>query len=91
MESSPWQYKSSKKAMFSLLAILRNLDHPIPVIMTMLKPIMCYGCEIWGFSENKRGVFLNHFLKPMAVIIYQTHIVTCGTNSIESGLSSTSN
>ena len=48
----------AKKAMFSLLTTLRQLDNPpIPVILqlyeTMLKPIMCYGSEIWGFTGDQ--------------------------------------
>ena len=48
----------AKKAMFSLLTTLRQLDNPpIPVILqlyeTMLKPIMCYGSEVWGFTGDK--------------------------------------
>ena len=47
----------AKKAMFSLLSTMARLHHPpIPIILqlyeSMLKPIMCYGCEIWGFTEN---------------------------------------
>ena len=49
----------AKKAMFSLLTTLRQLENPpIPVILqlyeTMLKPIMCYGSEIlWGFTGDQ--------------------------------------
>ena len=47
----------AKKAMFSLQSTIARLHHPpIPIILqlyeSMLKPIMCYGCEIWGFTEN---------------------------------------
>ena len=48
----------AKKAMFSLQSTIARLHHPpIPIILqlyyeSMLKPIMCYGCEIWGFTDN---------------------------------------
>ena len=47
----------AKKTMFSLQSTIARLHHPpIPIILqlyeSMLKPIMCYGCEIWGFTEN---------------------------------------
>ena len=45
----------ARKALFSLLTTLRQLDNPpIPVILqlyeTMLKPIMCYG---WGLTGDQ--------------------------------------
>ena len=48
----------SMKALFSLQATLKQLGYPpIPVILqlyeSMLKPVMCYGSEVWGFNENK--------------------------------------
>ena len=48
----------AKKAAFALIAIMKTLNHPpIPVMLklyeSMIKPIMCYGSEIWGFKEDK--------------------------------------
>ena len=44
--------------MFSLLTTLRQLDNPpIPVVLqlyeTMLKPILCHGSEVWGFTGDQ--------------------------------------
>ena len=48
----------SKKATFSLKTTLKELRHPpIQIVLqlceSILKPVMCYGCEVWGFNENK--------------------------------------
>ena len=44
----------AKKALLSTIARLHH--PPIPIILQLyestLKPIMFYGCEIWGFTEN---------------------------------------
>ena len=50
--------EKSKKAMFSLQVTLKQLGHPpVPIAIqlynSILKPVMCYGSEIWGFTECK--------------------------------------
>ncbi len=47
-----------KKAIFALQRVLRNLEcPPIPVALklfdTLISPILSYGCEIWGFAEDR--------------------------------------
>ena len=47
----------SKKGMFSLQAALKQLGHPpisiaLQLYESMLKPVMCYGSEVWGFNET---------------------------------------
>ena len=47
-----------KKALFSLKSALSKL-HYLPVTVAlklydvMIVPILCYGCELWGFHEDK--------------------------------------
>ena len=48
----------SKKAIFSLKTTLSKLQTPSPLVAlklydVMVKPILCYGCEIWGFKESQ--------------------------------------
>ena len=48
----------AKKVSCGLLAILSQLNNPpIQIILhlyeVMLVPILCYGCEVWGFEEDK--------------------------------------
>ena len=42
------------KALFSLKAAIKNLQYPSVTVSlkpfdAMIIPILCYGCEIWGF------------------------------------------
>ena len=45
----------ANKAMFSILKMSRkfslSIDLQIELFMKMVKPILLYGCEIWGFSD----------------------------------------
>ena len=48
----------AKKAAFALLAISVRLNHPSVTVMlrlydALITPIMSYGCEIWGFKEDR--------------------------------------
>ena len=48
----------SKKAIFSLKTTLSKLQTPSPLVAlklydVMVKPILCYGCEMWGFKESQ--------------------------------------
>ena len=50
--------KQARKASFPLLNLFARLNHPpISVMLKLyeayLIPIMCYGCEIWGFKEDE--------------------------------------
>ena len=44
-----------KKAVFSLKSALSKLHYPpVPVALKFYDvPILCYGCELWGFHEDK--------------------------------------
>ena len=48
----------AKKAAFALLAISVRLNHPSVTVMlrlydALITSIMSYGCEIWGFKEDR--------------------------------------
>ena len=50
--------KQARKATFPLLNLFARLNHPPMSVMLKLYeayliPIMCYGCEIWGFQEDE--------------------------------------
>jgi hypothetical protein len=49
--------EQANKAMFSLLKKIRNLnltfDLQIDLFNKTIKPILLYGCEIWGFVNNQ--------------------------------------
>ena len=48
--------QSKKAILFSLKTTLSKLQTPSPLVAlklydVMVKPILCYGCEIWGFKN----------------------------------------
>ena len=49
-------YDKASRAMFGLIAKCRKLKLPIDISMklfnSVVKPIMLYGCEVWGYSNN---------------------------------------
>ena len=60
------------RAMYSLLAKSRNMHLPIDLtielFMKLVKPILLYGCEIWGFGnidvlERVQLKFIKHTQK----------------------------
>ena len=62
-----------KKAAFALIAIMKRLNHPlIPVMLklyeSMIKPIMCYGSEIWGFKEDKELEKIEFWFLPNSAV-----------------------
>ena len=47
----------ARKAVYSAKKSIFYLQFPPPVISlklydTLVKPILCYGCEIWGFNND---------------------------------------
>ena len=47
--------EQANKASFALMKKIRNLDLPIDIIIDLfnntVKPILLYGCELWGISN----------------------------------------
>ena len=48
--------EQANKASFALMRKIRNLDLPIDIIIDLfnknVKPILLYGCELWGITLN---------------------------------------
>ena len=48
--------KQAERAMYNLMAKCKNLalriDMKIDLLNKMVKPILLYGCECWGYGNN---------------------------------------
>ena len=66
------------KAIFKMKQFLQkfsNIDvrHKIELFDKLIKPILCYGCEVWGMNNaNKLENIHTHFLKEILGVKLQT-------------------
>ena len=77
-EARKKQITQAQRSLFSIKSKKEMYNLPVDILLElfdkMIKPILLYGCEIWGFENDIKGIEIFHriFLKYVLKLNYQT-------------------